>query len=170
MPILRHLVAWAGVIPASPRRLLAALQSPDPSLIMVTPGGIAEMFVGEFGRSHATSFWSIECVPISPSFSFLRSIGTDTTEHAFVKSRKGFVRYALTAGVDLIPTYYLGNSKLFIRGVGNDSFLARLSRRVRASLIPFYGRGGLPIPFRQRSVVYFWGFFKKVFGLLHSRI
>eukprot|EP00299_Pterocystis_sp_00344_P006111 c17884_g1_i1.p1 GENE.c17884_g1_i1~~c17884_g1_i1.p1 ORF type:complete len:321 (+),score=29.96 c17884_g1_i1:129-1091(+) len=122
LPILRHLIAWTGVVPVSRGRLLRTLQ--QPTATFVTPGGIAEMF-----------------------------LGSDQCEHIKLKTRKGFIKLALQAGADIVPTFYLGNSKLFVRVVSSDSFLANLSRKVRASLIPFYGRWMLPIPFRHRVVV-----------------
>lgn len=55
-------------------------------------------------------------------------------------------------GAQIIPGYFYGNSKIFnpigTRG-GPDSWLSRISRKLRASIVFYTGRHGLPIPFRH---------------------
>lgn len=91
----------------------------------VIPGGIAEMF--EAGRGRAA-------------------------EVLAVRQRKGFVRIALETGAQIVPCYCFGNSQLFhtpaADGSAAQSVLARASRALRLSLVVFWGRWGLPVPFR----------------------
>jgi len=56
-------------------------------------------------------------------------------------------------GADLVPVFCFGNSKLF-NVVGESSrvsmgLMKRLSRRIKASVLIFYGRLFLPIPIRH---------------------
>jgi 1-acyl-sn-glycerol-3-phosphate acyltransferase len=66
---------------------------------------------------------------------------------ALLKGRKGFVRLALKTGAPLVPVYVFGNSKL-LRLLKLPELFERMSRWSRISLTPFFGRFGLPIPFR----------------------
>ena len=76
-----------------------------------------------------------------------------------MRDRKGFVKLALETGAQIVPCYCFGNSQIFDtpfnstsdnsdNGGGGMSWVARLSRRLRAALVLFWGRFGLPIPFR----------------------
>jgi hypothetical protein len=88
----------------------------------VLPGGIAEIFV----TNHET-------------------------EDIYFKNRKQIIRIALQEGVQIIPGFFYGNSKIFnpIGGGGSDSFLSSISRKFRASIVFFTGRHGLPVPKRH---------------------
>lgn len=69
-------------------------------------------------------------------------------EQVFIKSRKGFVRLALQAGVDLVPVYGLGHTQLFTmldRSSWLGGWLMRMSRRLKVSLPLSYGRLGMPL-------------------------
>ncbi|CAM9909492.1 unnamed protein product [Scytosiphon promiscuus] len=68
-------------------------------------------------------------------------------EFALIKEHKGFVRAAMTHGVSLVPVYVFGNSETFKR-VPLPAVLENLSRMLKASLVLFWGRWGLPIPFK----------------------
>ena len=92
----------------------------------IIPGGIAEMFEAGRGRD---------------------------TEVMTVRQRKGFVKIALETGVPIVPCYCFGNTQIFdtphaATSGATDTALARLSRYLRTSLVVFWGRFGLPIPFR----------------------
>ncbi|CAM9441899.1 unnamed protein product [Hapterophycus canaliculatus] len=50
-------------------------------------------------------------------------------------------------GVSLVPVYVFGNSETFKR-VPLPAVLENLSRMLKASLVLFWGRWGLPIPFK----------------------
>ena len=64
-------------------------------------------------------------------------------ERVFLATRKGFVKCAIQAGVDLVPVYHFHSSLL---SVGAPPALAGLSRRLRAAIFYPYGWGGLPVP------------------------
>ena len=55
-------------------------------------------------------------------------------------------------GLDIVPQFFFGNSKILrILGWcrGPDSWICRLSRRIRLSIEVFYGRWYLPVPYRH---------------------
>jgi Diacylglycerol acyltransferase len=89
----------------------------------LAPGGIAEMFEGY------------------PKY------GTNPNGE-YVIVRNGVLKIALKHGVPVIPVYCFGSTKLLHRL--SFSLLERLSTTLRASFLLFYGRFGLPIPFRQK--------------------
>ena len=63
-------------------------------------------------------------------------------ERLKLKSRKGFIKVALTSGADLIPIYHFGNTKVMdILGKS----LQGLSRKLRMSILMPYARFGLPL-------------------------
>eukprot|EP00752_Nemacystus_decipiens_P007620 g6810.t1 len=87
--------------------------------LSLAPGGIGEMFLdGEAGK-----------------------------ELALIKGHKGFVRAAMAHGVPLVPVYVFGNSKTFKR-LPLPAILESWSRVLKASLVLFWGRWGLPVPFK----------------------
>ncbi|KAK9808224.1 hypothetical protein WJX73_010719 [Symbiochloris irregularis] len=62
-------------------------------------------------------------------------------EAIYLQHRKGFVKVAIEAGVDIVPIYTLGQSQILtFRGS------EKLSRMCRASIGLWWGWGGLPIP------------------------
>ena len=88
----------------------------------VTPGGIAEMYLG---------FPQPGCAP--------------DEEFAMLRNRKGFVRLALQHGSVLVPVFCFGASSIFSRIV-LPPWIETMSRALRASIMLFYGKWGLPIP------------------------
>lgn len=86
--------------------------------VCLIPGGIAEMFVCSYGNEKET---------------------------LSVKTRIGFVKIALETGSQIVPCYCFGNSQTFSSGSGR--ILRFLSRALKASLVLFWGRGGLPVPY-----------------------
>ena len=90
------------------------------------PGGIAEMFVVN-----------------------------EETESLYLKTRQNTIKAAIQEGADIVPTFFFGNSRTFTvlgakkDGNGAESGLAKLSRKFRASILFFYGRHFLPVPYRQ---------------------
>lgn len=50
-----------------------------------------------------------------------------------------------------MPTFFYGNSSILtaIGGKGSESFLSKLSRRLRLSVMLFHGRWYLPVPYRH---------------------
>uniref|UniRef100_I2CR10 Acyltransferase n=1 Tax=Nannochloropsis gaditana (strain CCMP526) TaxID=1093141 RepID=I2CR10_NANGC len=122
LPGLRHFFSWIGCRPASPENIKKIFE--EGADCAVTVGGVAEMFL----------------------------VGGDK-ERLYLKKHKGFIREAIKNGADVVPVFCYGNSKLF-SVVGESSrlsmgLLKRLSRRIKASILIFYGRLCLPIPIRH---------------------
>ena len=120
-PIFRHVIAWTGTRGASRKNILKIID--EGCACTVLPGGIAEIFV---------------C--------------NHETEDIYFKNRKQIIRLALEEGINIIPGFFYGNSKIFnplgTRG-GTDSWLSRISRKLRASIVFYTGRNGLPVPLRH---------------------
>jgi len=92
------------------------------SRIGVTPGGIAEMFVP---TTHPNE------------------------EYALLAQRKGFIRMSIKHNVPIVPIYVFGATKMFHR-LSLPTIFEQMSKWFKLSLCIFYGRLGLPIPFRQK--------------------
>eukprot|EP00727_Mastigamoeba_balamuthi_P001623 m51a1_g11458 putative mono- or diacylglycerol acyltransferase (768) ;mRNA; r:1297-4143 len=84
--------------------------------ICIVPGGVAEM-----------------------------AITSHDAERVYLKKRKGFVKFALRHGFDLVPCFHFGNSQII--HMHESRLLQWLSRKLRFSLLLFWGRWGLPIPY-----------------------
>jgi 1-acyl-sn-glycerol-3-phosphate acyltransferase len=91
----------------------------------LAPGGISEMFEG-FPKP-----------------------GTHPDEEYAITRHKGFLKLAMKHRKAVIPIYCFGASKMF-RRLQLPSFFERLSKILKTSIVIFFGRWGLPIPFRQR--------------------
>ena len=76
-------------------------------------------------------------------------------ECIYFKKRYNTCKAAIENGCDIVPTYFFGNTKQFevigssTSGSWFSKVLARLSRKLRMSIVFFYGRFFLPIPFRH---------------------
>lgn len=68
-------------------------------------------------------------------------------EYAIV--RKGIFRLAVEHKVPILPVYCFGSTKL-LRRLQLPSLVEKISLLLRVSLVIFYGKLGLPIPFRQK--------------------
>ena len=87
-------------------------------------------------------------------------INTDK-EILYFKKRQNTVKAAIQEGVPIIPMYFFGNTKIFNvlgqekssesvkKEKGNEPFLSKLSRKLKASIVFFYGRHYLPVPYRH---------------------
>jgi 2-acylglycerol O-acyltransferase 2 len=117
IPVFSQVLKWGGAIEATDAHMSAALNAGQS--LAVTPGGIAEMFY---------------------------SGAQGTNEVVVLGSRKGFVRHAIKHGAALVPVYVFGANRLFHR-VALPQAITDLSRYLRASIMLFFGRFGLPIPF-----------------------
>jgi len=119
-PVMRQFMSWLGVHPASRKNITKILNNHQN--VAVIPGGIAEMY-----------------------------LINEITEEIYLNERKGFIKAAIQEGADIIPTFFYGNTTLFtiVGGSGSDSFLAKISRQLKASIMFFYGRYFLPIPYRK---------------------
>lgn len=119
-PIVRQVMAWVGTYPATRKSITKIMERG--CHIGVQAGGIAEMYL----MNH-------------------------TTEKIYLRKRKGTVKAAIQEGFNIVPVYCFGNTRLF-HVPGNkegDSWLAKASRKARASIVFFYGRFFLPIPLRH---------------------
>uniref|UniRef100_A0A6V2C002 Acyltransferase n=2 Tax=Ditylum brightwellii TaxID=49249 RepID=A0A6V2C002_9STRA len=123
VPILNTLISWLHPVDASKSNVDLALS--QGARIGMSPGGIAEMFEG-----------------------FPKPMTHPDDECAILNSRKGFIRMAVKHNVPVVPIYCFGSTKMFKRL--QFSFLEYLSKMLRVSICLFFGRCGLPIPFRQR--------------------
>lgn len=74
----------------------------------------------------------------------------DETEKIFLLKRKATIKAAIEEGAHIVPAFFFGNSSLFhVVGGGKDSYLSKISRKMRTSIVFFYGRFFLPIPLRK---------------------
>jgi len=66
-----------------------------------------------------------------------------------IKERIGVAKLALETGCNVIPGFGFGNIDVFKAMFDSYGILKWLSRKLKVSLLLFYGRYGLPIPFRE---------------------
>ncbi len=87
-----------------------------------------------------------------------RYLINDKEEGIYLRSRHNTIKVAIQNGLDIIPSYTFGNTRLFDiavgaksesdSGSGISSMIARLSRKLRMSIIFFYGKFFLTIPYQ----------------------
>jgi 2-acylglycerol O-acyltransferase 2 len=94
--------------------------------LYILPGGVAEIFVSTPGK-HCIIF----------------------------KKRRGVIKLALETGAEIVPSYVFGGTDFFDNFATTDSFLAKISRWMRAGVVVFYGKFGLPIPYTPRVTMVF---------------
>jgi 2-acylglycerol O-acyltransferase 2 len=82
-------------------------------------------------------------------------LSSPTEERLFLYHRKGFIKLALTEGVDVVPIYCFGNTSILT--IVKTGFLAQLSRKMQVSFTYFWGKFGLPIPRDEKVCAYFRG-------------
>jgi hypothetical protein len=119
IPIIGHLLKIIGCIDASRENVRYHLSHGDS--IGVSTGGIAEIF-------EASAEEGVECI--------------------ILKSRGGICKLALQHGVPIVPGYLFGNSKCLHVWHDPLGIMRWLSRKLQVSLVFFWGRWGLPIPYR----------------------
>eukprot|EP01034_Spumella_vulgaris_P023350 gene23350-29563_t len=119
-PVMRQLFSWIGTHPAKRSSFTKIFAAGH--YCAVIPGGIAEMY-----------------------------LVNSETESIYLKKRQNTVKVAIQEGAHIIPAFFFGNTRIFhvAEKDGTDSLLAKLSRKLRASIVFFYGRQYLPVPFRQ---------------------
>jgi len=83
LPICRQLFELVGNIPSDAASMRRAMRDERRDLVII-PGGVEEVVLA------------------SPDH-----------ERSFLSSRKGFVKYALQFGYDLVPVYHLGETQMF---------------------------------------------------------
>jgi 2-acylglycerol O-acyltransferase 2 len=69
-------------------------------------------------------------------------------ETIVLKNRKGFIREAMVAGSCVRPVYLFGNTQAMTCVSDNHGILESISRKLRTTVVLFYGRFFLPIPHR----------------------
>jgi Diacylglycerol acyltransferase len=70
-------------------------------------------------------------------------------EDEFAIVPRGFVKMAFQHNLPIVPVYCFGATKMFQR-LSLPNILEKWSLMLRISLCYFFGRAGLPIPFRQK--------------------
>ena len=73
-------------------------------------------------------------------------------EEIIINRRRTWLKLCMRSGFQIIPVYALGNNQTYTRCVGQNSCLARISKKYKMSLLPFYGRFGI-MPWRNKKVV-----------------
>jgi hypothetical protein len=115
-PILKHIMGIFGLISASKSSMKKTLAKPGVSgTIVLYVGGMAELF-----------------------------LSSETEERIYLNKRKGFIKLALTEGVDVVPVYLFGNTSTL--SILKTGFLSSLSRKLGVSLTYIWGKFLLPIP------------------------
>lgn len=66
------------------------------------------------------------------------------------KSRKGLVKLSVETKAELVPCYVFGGTDFFHTLATSDSFLSKLSRKLKMGITIFWGQFGLPIPFAPK--------------------
>jgi len=123
-PFVRTFLGWLGAVDASREAVDCALA--EGARIGLAPGGIAEMFEG-----------------------YPKPLTHPDDEYAILEGRKGFIRMAIKHGVPVVPVYTFGATKMLKR-VQLPGFVEQISKLLRISICVFFGRWGLPIPYRAK--------------------
>lgn len=120
VPIMGGLLKYIGVIDATKKNVKKALERGE--LLGISSGGIAEIF-----QTNAATY----------------------SEVIILKSRHGICKLALETGAYLVPSYVFGNTTCFTSVYDKKyGIMEYISRKVKVSIVLFYGRFGLPIPYR----------------------
>lgn len=115
-PILKHIMGIFGLVSAKKSSMQRVLKKPGAEgSVVLYVGGVAELF-----------------------------LSCEMEERVYLSKRKGFIKLALTEGVDILPIYQFGNTKVL--SVLKNKFLANLSRRLQVSVTYIWGKYYLPIP------------------------
>jgi hypothetical protein len=130
IPVFAHMLFWGGAIEANATAINTVLSSGADATsehipaVAITPGGIAEMFLG-----------------------YPRHGSHPDEEYALLRDRKGFIKLAINNCTTLVPIFVFGASSIFDR-IALPKWIEDFSRYIRASLMVFYGRFRLPIPYK----------------------
>jgi hypothetical protein len=119
-PVMRQIMAWIGTKPAGKEYFSQTFE--EGNYAAVIPGGIAEMYLVDKNNKEVESI--------------------------YFKNRGNTVKMAIQQGANIIPVFFFGNTQLF-SVIGSNNWLAKLSRKLKASIVFFYGRNYLPVPYRH---------------------
>lgn len=132
-PILKNVMGIFGLFDASSRNFKKKIQKGGiEGSVVVYVGGIAELFKS-----------------------------SRKEERLYLSKRKGFIKYALHYGVDIIPLYLFGNTSVLT--VVKNGPIASISRKFQMAVTYFWGKYNLPIP-RDDKLLYVRG---KPLGIPH---
>ena len=136
LPVLRSLMGFLTCAGASYKTLKAGLlegacasanaAGRRPKHMFILPGGIAEVFCSAPGK-HQIVF----------------------------EKRYGLIKLAIETGTSLVPTYVFGGTDFFHNLITDDSWVSRLSRKLRLAFTVFYGRFHLLVPYTPRVTMVF---------------
>ena len=125
-PILKNVLGIFGLVDASGSNIRKILQKKGiEGCVVVYVGGIAELFKS-----------------------------SRKEERLYLSKRKGFVKYALRYGVDIIPIYFFGNTDVLT--VVKNGPIAHMSRKLQMSVTYFWGKYNLPIPRDEKVSLHTW--------------
>lgn len=68
-------------------------------------------------------------------------------ERVYLRRRTGFVRLAIKNGTPLVPVFYFGASRTLSKF--SPAWLEQVSRKLKISLLGFYGRWYVPVPYAR---------------------
>ena len=66
---------------------------------------------------------------------------------ARARTRRSFVRLAIKNGTPLVPVFYFGASRTLSKF--SPAWLEQVSRKLKISLLGFYGRWYVPVPYAR---------------------
>ncbi|KAG5191032.1 mono-or diacylglycerol acyltransferase type 2 [Tribonema minus] len=165
VPGIRQLYGWLGVRAAGPNTIRQMYEQQQRSLHVHRTPHVLKPLLSLCARCCLQDGVHVGVVVGGIAEMFLVS---RKEERIFLQQRKGFVRVAIRNGADIVPVqrlvrvairngadivyvFFFGSSLLFDIAGGSDSnsYLMKLSRKMRSSLVPFYGRWYTTIPHRH---------------------
>mmetsp|Transcript_76971 Transcript_76971/g.220481 ORF Transcript_76971/g.220481 Transcript_76971/m.220481 type:complete len:450 (+) Transcript_76971:122-1471(+) len=81
--------------------------------------------------------------------SVFANAGDKSTEYAYIKDRKGFVRICVEEGKDIVPCYTFKSSWMYYNPGILKGLRARLSQKISLGLVAIIGRFGTSMPLRD---------------------
>lgn len=126
LPLLRRYMRWWGFVEATPNGVMKACQLPYPhNVCFSTTGGINEMFY---------------------------DVNEDMECQVIVERRKGFVKYCLKTGTQIVPVYGFGNGYMYNRKCDINSTAAKISNVINTSILWWTGRWYVPFGLIPRRI------------------
>ena len=147
-PLLRHLYFSLGLRAADSKSIKHIITREHASCQIIV-GGIAEMFMADDPRYERV--YLRRRTGCAPSTS--RTLGSlhapDRCRSALTRARprRSFVRLAIKNGTPLVPVFYFGASRTLSKF--SPAWLEQVSRKLKISLLGFYGRWYVPVPYAR---------------------